>query len=265
MIRQMSVRDVIIVGAGPSGLAAAIALKQLGIDYLIIEKGTLVESIRRFPDQHGVLHHARADGDRRHPVDDPVRQADAAEALRYYRKIADTFQLQISLHEEVLAIDRDEEDGEQIFLVDTRSHLGVRRARRARAVILAMGYYDAPNLLGVPGEDLPHVRHYYDEPHPYYRQRVVIVGGKNSAAEAALELYRNGAQVTLVHRGETWGDSIKYWVRPDIENRIKEGSIAARLSTRVAGDSSHRSGRRRGWRPGDRLPRRRCRPMPCCC
>ena len=96
-----------------------------------------------------------------------------------------------------------------------------------------MGYYDRPVLLDVPGEELSHVHHYYDEPHPYYRQRVVIVGGKNSACEAALDLYRNGAHVTLVHRGAALGDSVKYWVKPDIENRIKEGSIAARFNTRV--------------------------------
>ena len=108
-----------------------------------------------------------------------------------------------------------------------------RRVSEARAVVLAIGYYDIPNCLGVPGEDLPHVSHYYKEPHPYYRQRVVIVGGKNSAAEAALELFRAGAHVTLVHRRATLGDSIKYWVRPDIDNRIKEGSIAARFETRV--------------------------------
>ena len=96
-----------------------------------------------------------------------------------------------------------------------------------------MGYYDAPNLLHVPGEDLPHVHHYFDEPHPYYRQRVVIVGGKNSACEAALELYRNGAHVTLVHRGAALGDSVKYWVKPDIENRLREGSIASRFNTEI--------------------------------
>ena len=115
----------------------------------------------------------------------------------------------------------------------TRSRLGVERLRHARAVVLAMGYYGLPNLLGVPGEHLPHVSHYYSEPHPYYRQRVVIVGGKNSACEAALELYRNGAHVTMVHRGEGLGDSVKYWVRPDIDNRIKEGTIAARFDTRI--------------------------------
>jgi len=223
----MSIRDVIIVGAGPSGLATGIALKQLGRDYLIIEKGTLVETIRRFPinmvffttpellEIGGVPLTT--------PYDKPTRQ----EALQYYRKVTDMFQLQIVMHEEVVAIEREGET----FVVDTRSSRGVRRARHARAVVLAMGYYDHPNILGVPGEDLPHVRHYYDEPHPYYRQRVVIVGGKNSACEAALDLYRNGAQVTLVHRGAALGESVKYWVRPDIENRFKEAAIAARFNT----------------------------------
>ena len=108
-----------------------------------------------------------------------------------------------------------------------------RRVRHARAVVLAIGYYDLPNYLGIPGENLPHVNHYYSDAHPFYQQRVVVVGGKNSAAEAALELYRAGVHVTLVHRHATLGDSIKYWVRPDIENRIREGSIAARFEARV--------------------------------
>jgi thioredoxin reductase (NADPH) len=120
-----------------------------------------------------------------------------------------------------------------VFVVSTRTRLGVERVRQARAVVLAMGYYDRPNRLEVPGEDLPHVSHYYPEPHPYYRRRVVVVGGKNSACEAALDLHRNGAQVTLVHRGDSLGDSVKYWVRPDMENRIKEGSVAAHFNTRV--------------------------------
>jgi thioredoxin reductase (NADPH) len=159
------------------------------------------------------------------PYDKPTR----LEGLRYYRRVVDTFGIHISFHEEVRAIER-EDDG--TFVV-TSIGRGGTRVRHARAVVLAIGYYDRPNYLGIPGEDLPHVSHYYTDAHPYYRQRVVVVGGKNSAAEASLELFRAGAHVTLVHRRATLGDSIKYWVRPDIENRIKEGSIAARFEARV--------------------------------
>ena len=120
-----------------------------------------------------------------------------------------------------------------MFVLDVKTRGGGTRSRRARAVVLATGYYDQPNLLGVPGEDLPHVSHYYSEPHPYYRRPVVVVGGKNSAAEAALDLYRAGARVTLVHREAALGESIKYWVKPDIENRIAEGSIPAMFETSV--------------------------------
>jgi thioredoxin reductase (NADPH) len=125
------------------------------------------------------------------------------------------------------------EPHEPLFAVETRSDRGVRRARLARNVVMAIGYYDHPVMLGVPGEDLPHVHHFYGEPHPHYRQRVVIVGGGNSAAESALEMFRAGAHVTLVHRAPTLKSTVKYWVRPDIENRIKQGSIAARFGTIV--------------------------------
>ena len=222
-----------MVGAGPTGLAAAIALKQLGIDYLVLEKGTLVESIRRFPMNMVFFTTPELMEIGGIPLTTPYDKPTRREALQYYRKICDVFQLQVCLKEEVLAIEREEEGGEWIFLVETRSYLGVRRFRKARVVVLSMGYYDEPNLLHVPGEDLPHVHHYFDEPHPYYRQRVVIVGGKNSACEAALELYRNGAHVTLVHRGAALGDSVKYWVKPDIENRLREGSIASRFNTEI--------------------------------
>jgi thioredoxin reductase (NADPH) len=229
----MSVRDVIVVGAGPSGLATAIALKQLGLDYLVLEKGTLVDTILRFPTNMVFFTTPELMEIGGIPLTTPYDKPTRLEALQYYRKVVDHFQLQISLREMVLSIERDDEAGEQIFLLATRSVLGVRRVRKAKAVVLAMGYYDHPNMLGIPGEDLPHVKHYFDEPHPYYRQRVVIVGGKNSACEAALELYRNGAQVTLVHRGPTLSDSVKYWVRPDIENRIRDGAIEARFNMRL--------------------------------
>ena len=229
----MSVRDVIIVGAGPSGLATAIAAKQLGLDYQVIEKGALVESIRRFPVNMVFFTTPELLEIGGIPLTSPFEKPTRAEALRYYRKVNDTYDLHLSLHEEVLSVEKDDTGPEPIFVIETRTLRGLKRVREARTVVLAMGYYDIPNRLDVPGEDLPHVSHFYVEAHPYYRQRVVIVGGKNSAAEAALELYRNGAHVTLVHRGDTLGDSIKYWVRPDIDNRIKEGSIAARFNSRV--------------------------------
>jgi thioredoxin reductase (NADPH) len=225
----MPVRDVLIVGAGPSGLAAAIAAKQHGLDYVIVEKGVLVNSIFNFPPLMVFFTTPELLEIGGLPLVTPYDKPTRLEALRYYRRVVDTFGLQVSFHEEVTGIDR-ESDG--TFTVTTKGRGGTR-VRDARAVVLAIGYYDLPNYLGVPGEDLPHVSHYYTDAHPYYRQRVVVVGGKNSAAEASLELYRAGSHVTLVHRHAMLGDSIKYWVRPDIENRIKAGSIAARFESRV--------------------------------
>jgi thioredoxin reductase (NADPH) len=224
------VHDVLVVGAGPSGLATAIAAKRHGFDVLVVEKGVLVNAIFRFP-VHMVFFTTpellEVGG---LPLTTPYEKPTRLEALRYYRRVVETYGLSVVDHEAVVAIDR-EEDG--TFAVTTTGGEGSRRVRQARALVLAIGYYDHPNFIGVPGEDLPHVAHYYTEAHPYYRRRVVIVGGKNSAAETALELYRAGAHVTLVHRRSALSDSIKYWVRPDIENRIKEGSIAARFDTRV--------------------------------
>jgi thioredoxin reductase (NADPH) len=226
---EMSVRDVLIVGAGPSGLATAIAARQQGLDYVIVEKGVLVDAIYRFPVHMVFFTTPELLEIGGLPLTSPNDKPTRLEALRYYRRVVDTYGVQISFHETVTAIEREGD----VFAVTTRDQSGVTRARAARAVVLAIGYYDHPNYLGVPGEALPHVAHYFDDAHPYYRRRVVIVGGKNSAAEAALELFRGGAHVTMVHRRPALGESIKYWVKPDIENRIKEGSIAARFSTRV--------------------------------
>lgn len=231
----MSVRDVIVVGAGPAGLATAIAAKQASLDAVVLEKGALVNSILHFPVnmvffttpellEIGGLPFVT-------PHDKPTR----FEALNYYRRVADTFDLDIAFDEEVTAIYPDEvgSSREPGLTVETRSARGVRRAVHGRTAVLATGCYDRPNLIGVPGENQAHVSHYYREPHPYYRKHVMVVGGKNSAAETALDLYRAGAHVTLVHRRSRLADSIKYWVKPDIENRIREGSIAARFDTRV--------------------------------
>jgi thioredoxin reductase (NADPH) len=241
----MSVRDLIIVGAGPSGLSAAIAAKRRGLDYQVIEQGVLVNSIFRFPPQMVFFTTPELLEIGGLPFVSPYDKPTRAEALKYYRKVVDTYDLPITFDEKVLSIEREPEvaggsgraggagaageESETIFALETRSGHGVRRVRLARTVVMAIGYYDHPNLVGVPGEDLPHVYHYYHEPHPHYRQRVVIVGGGNSAAESALELYRAGAHVTIVHRGPQLKPTIKYWVRPDIENRIKEGSVAARF------------------------------------
>jgi thioredoxin reductase (NADPH) len=236
----MSVRDLIIVGAGPSGLSAAIAASQRGIDYQVIEQGVLVNSIFRFPPQMVFFTTPELLEIGGLPFVSPYDKPTRAEALLYYRKVVDKYDLQIAYEETVLSVSPEDVDGQHqpgpssYFALETRTSRGVRRVRHARHVVFAIGYYDHPVRLGVPGEDLPHVRHYYGEAHPYYRQRVVIVGGGNSAAEAALELYRAGAHVTLVHRASELKSTIKYWVRPDIENRIKEGSVAARFNTLVA-------------------------------
>ena len=225
----MSVRDVLIVGAGPSGLATAIAAKQQGLDYVIVEKGVLVDAIFNFPTHMVFFTTPELLEIGGLPLTTPYDKPTRLESLRYYRRVVDAFQLQISFRETVTAIEREQD----MFVVTTEDGRGNSRVRYARAVVLAIGYYDLPNYLGIPGEDLPHVSHYYTDAHPYYRQRVVVVGGKNSAAEASLELFRGGAHVTLVHRHAALGDTIKYWVRPDIENRIKEGSVQTRFESSV--------------------------------
>lgn len=232
----MSVRDLLIVGAGPAGLAVAIAASEASLDYQVLEKGLLANSIFNFPPQMTFFTTPDLLEIGGLPFVTPYEKPTRPEALKYYRRVVDRYALRIALGEEVLAIEREpaESPGEEaIFGVTTRSARGVRRVRHTRNVVLAIGYYDHPNMLRVPGEDLPHVSHYYGEPHAYYQQRVVIVGGKNSAAIAALELYRAGALVTLVHRRATLSDRIKYWIRPDIDNRIKEGSIGARFESCV--------------------------------
>jgi len=222
--------DIVIIGAGPAGLAAAIAASRLGLSYVILEKGALVNSLLHYPTDMVFFTTPELLEIGGYPFVSPHEKPTRQEALRYYRRVTDATGLHLMLGETVTAVTR---EASGLFMVRSE-HDGTSRHRQAAAVIVATGAYDVPNRLGVTGEDLPHVSHYYHEPHPHYRQRVVVVGGKNSAAEAALDLYRAGARVLLVHRGAALGESIKYWVKPDIENRIAEGAIAARFSTRIS-------------------------------
>ena len=229
----MSTRDVIIVGAGPSGLAAAIACERRGLDYEVIERGVLVNSIFNFPPHMVFFTTPELLEVGGLPLVSPFEKPTRLEALRYYRRVVDTCRLKVSLGQPVLAVQRSGEGADAVLEVRSATRGGGNRVQAARAAILAVGYYDQPNLLGVPGEDLPHVQHHYKEAHPYYGQRVVVVGGANSAAEASLDLHRSGAKVTIVHRHPSLSPSIKYWVLPDVQNRIKEGSIAARFGASV--------------------------------
>jgi thioredoxin reductase (NADPH) len=232
--RQSQAFDVAIVGAGPAGMAAAIAAKQHGLSYVMLEKGALVNSLLHFPTDMVFFTTPDLLEIGGLPLVSPHEKPTRHEALKYYRRVADTYELDIRFEQPVHSITRKRGDRGEAFLLKTTSRSGDEWTYEGGAVIIASGAYDIPNAIGVPGEDLPHVSHFYREPHPHYRQHVVIVGGKNSAAEAALDLYRNGVgTVTIVHRHAALGDSIKYWVKPDIENRIKEGSVKARFESRL--------------------------------
>jgi thioredoxin reductase (NADPH) len=216
--------DVLIVGAGPVGLACGIEAARNGFSYLIIEKGCLTNSIFHCP--KNVRFFSTPElleiGDIPFVIaeEKPARQ----EILNYYRRVCDHYRLRVHFDERV---DRILLEGGNFRIVSAK------RQYRARRVVLATGFYDHPNLLNVTGENLPKVSHYYTEPFPFYRRKVAVIGGKNSAAEAALDLYRHGGEVTLIHRGPEIGQSVKYWIRPDIINRIKEGSIKAFFNTVV--------------------------------
>jgi thioredoxin reductase (NADPH) len=236
MIPEMSVPsrlDLIVVGAGPAGLGVAIAAVRARLDYEIVERGCVVDSIYRFP--KGMTFFTTPDllelGNL--PFVTPYAKPTREEALQYYRRVADTHRLALSLGERVESIGP-EGDGFVVASAVVRPGTApLSRTRRARSVVVATGTYGQPNGLGIPGEDLPHVSHYFDEPHAHHRRRVVVVGGSNSAAEAAVALHRAGAVVTLVHRRERLSGAIKYWLKPDVENRIAEGAIAARFESQV--------------------------------
>lgn len=225
----MATYDIVCIGAGPTGLACAIEAKRAGMKPLVIDKGCLCNSIYHYP--VNMVFFTTPElleiGDL--PLVSATEKPIRVEALKYYRKAAEHFELELRLFERVLRVDG--HDGN--FTVVTENEKGTEERYTSKKISVATGYYDLPNIMGIPGEELPHVSHYYSEPFEFWDQDVVVIGGKNSAAEAALDLHRNGARVTLVHRNAELGQGIKYWVRPDIENRIKAGQVKALFETHV--------------------------------
>lgn len=216
--------DIIIVGGGPIGLACGIEATRAGLSYVILEKGCLVNSLYHYPLNMTFFSTSERLEIGGVPFISHGPKPNRFEALEYFRRVAMSWKLNVRLYEKVLS---SAPKGGLHHVQTTKGEY------RARVVILALGFYDLPFLLNIPGEDLPKVRHYYDEPHPYYAQKVVVVGASNSAVDVALETWRKGAEVTLVVKGDSIGENVKYWVRPDIDNRIKEGSITSYFNSQV--------------------------------
>lgn len=221
--------DVAVVGAGPTGLACGIEVEKRGLSALLFDKGCVVNSLYNYPTNMTFFTTPELLEIGGIPMTSLNEKPGRTEALKYYRRVADHYKLKVRQYERVLRI-----DGQQgCFLVRSEDRNGYSHTTEARHVILATGYYDLPNKLGVPGEDLAKVIHYYKEPHPYYNHDVLVVGAKNSAAIAALELWWTGARVTMVHRGPGIHHNVKYWIKPNIENRIKNGEIPAYFHSQV--------------------------------
>ena len=220
----MKLYDVLIVGAGPCGLSCGIEAQQQGLSYAVLDKGSITESIRRYPVDMTFFSSADNIAIGEIPFTSLNLRPSRVEALKYYRKVVDHFQLNIHIFTEVSDIRQ--QDG--IFILDTN-----QGEYRTKKVVLAIGYYDIPRTLGVPGEELPHVTHYYDEPYRYTGTNAVVVGGANSAVETALDLYRSGVNVTMVHIFEGIDKTAKYWIVPDLENRIKKSEVQAYFNSRV--------------------------------
>ena len=216
--------DVCIIGAGPIGICCAIEAKKNNLSYIIIDRGCLVNSLYNYPKNMTFF----STSDKLEIGDVPFISHNSkptkSEALEYYRRVVSSWDLKINLYEEVTDIIKEEK-----FIIKTS-----KGEYNSDKVIISTGFYDIPYKLGVPGEDLPKVKHYYDEPHPYFGMRVAVVGAANSAVDVALETYRKGAkQVTMIIREPSLSDSVKYWVKPDVENRIEEGSIKSYFNSNI--------------------------------
>ncbi len=233
MVRDMSPTqetfDVLVIGAGPTGLACALEAKRLGLSVVQIDKGCLCNSIYHYPAHMTFFTTPELLEIGEVPFPSTNQKPTRAEALEYYRKVADRFELDIRQYVNVTSVTGANGD----FHVHTTDRFNRKAVFHARKLIVSTGYYDLPNYLRVPGEDLSKVMHYYDDPHPFYGMDVLVVGGKNSAAIAALDLWRHGVRVTVVHRGPEMHKHVKYWILPDFNNRVKNGEIKAFFESKV--------------------------------
>jgi len=217
--------DILIIGAGPIGLACGIEAKKAGLSYLIVDKGMLVNSLYHYPNNMTFFSTSEKLEIGEVPFISNNPKPTRAESLEYYRRVCSSWKLNVNLYEKIEGIGK---EGNRFVIQSAKDKY------KAKAIVLALGFYDLPFLLNVPGEDLPKVRHYYDEPHPYFAQKIIVVGAANSAVDVALETWRKGAkEVTMIIRESAIRESVKYWVRPDIENRIKEGSIKAHFNSEI--------------------------------
>lgn len=221
--------DALVVGAGPTGLACGIELQNRGVKTVLIEKGCVVNSLYHYPTNMTFFTTPELLEIGNIPMTSLNDKPNRTEALKYYRKVADHFKLDIRQYENVDRITGED----NCFEVFTTDRLCVSRVYQVRKIVLATGYYDVPNRLNIPGEELEKCLHYYKEAHPYYNHDVAVIGAKNSAAIAALELYWTGARVTLIHRGAGISSKVKYWIKPNIENRIKNGEIPGYFHSKV--------------------------------
>ena len=217
--------DLLIVGGGPTGVSTGIAAAKAGLDFLIVEKGVLVNSIFHFPTNMTFFSTSKlleiGDVPFISHTDKPTRR----EALEYYRRLVETWKLPINTYEEVLELNRIEHE---FYEVKTS-----KGSYQTKQVVVCTGFYDIPRMLNVAGEDLPKVKHYYDEAHPYIGKKILVVGAANSGCDVTLELWQKGAEVTMAVRKPTIYEKVKYWIKPNIENRIKEGSIKAFFNTNI--------------------------------
>jgi thioredoxin reductase (NADPH) len=221
--------DVLVIGAGPTGMACAIEAQRAGFTSVMVDKGCLVNSLFHYPANMVFFTTPELLEIGDIPFTTANQKPNRSEALEYYRNVAQHYRLDVRQYQRVASV-TGYDGGFKVLTQDLHNH---EHAYTARKIVVATGYYDRPNYMGIPGEDLPKVMHYYKDPHPYFDMDVLIIGAKNSASIAALELWRRGSRVTMVHRGPEIHRNVKYWIKPDIENRIKNGEVAAYFNSCV--------------------------------